>query len=55
MQAKEASIFNLSAHNRLNIAFNRLNIGHNSLNIAHNRLNQNCIYTKNWEELTKSK
>ena len=38
-KAKVALIFNLIAHNRLNIAQNRLNINHNSLNIAHNRLN----------------
>ena len=39
VQAMVASIFNLSAHNRLNIALNRLNIAHNRLNIALNRLN----------------
>ena len=39
MQAKVASIFNLSAHNRLNIALNRLNIAYNRLNIALNHLN----------------
>ena len=38
-KAKVASIFNLTAHNRLNIALNRLNIAHNRLNIALNRLN----------------
>ena len=32
-QAKVASIFNLTAHNRLNIALNRLNTAHNRLNI----------------------
>ena len=35
VQAKVASIFNLSAHNRLNIALNRLNIALNRLNIHH--------------------
>ena len=38
-KANVASIFNLSAHNRLNIALNRLNIAHNHLNIALNHLN----------------
>ena len=37
--AKVASIFNLIAHNRLNIPRFRLNIAHKRLNIAHNRLN----------------
>ena len=32
-KANVASIFNLIAHNRLNIAHNRLNIAHNRLNI----------------------
>ena len=38
-QAKVAFIFNLTAHNRLNIDLNCLNIGHKRLYIALNRLN----------------
>ena len=38
-QANVAFIFNLTAHNRLNIALNRLNIAHNRINIALYRLN----------------
>ena len=48
VQAKVAFIFNVTAHNRLNIALNRLNIAHNRLNIPQTKTA--CILNtgKNW-------